>query len=73
MKHINEITPRRVPKLDLQVLLPGYADRLAYRLGLIKTDGDFTAVREAHKIKEKALAVPLNENWSKAIRVGTAP
>ncbi len=69
VKHINEITPRRVPKLDLRVLLPGYADRLAYRLGLIKAGGNFAAVREAHKIKAKALAAPLDENWSRAIRI----
>ncbi len=68
VKHMNEITPRRVPKLDLRILLPGYADRLAYRLGLIKADGNFAAVREAHKINAKALAAPLDENWSKAIR-----
>ena len=40
---------------------------------VLKADGDFTAVREAHKIKAKALAVPLDENWSKAIRAGPAP
>lgn len=39
---------------------------------VLKADGDFTAVREAHKIKSKALAVPLDENWSKAIRAGPA-
>ena len=68
VKHINEVTPRRVPKLDLRVLLPGYADRLAYRLGLIRGGGDFAAVRDAHKINARALAAPLDENWSKAIR-----
>ena len=68
IKHINKITPHRAPRLDLRILFPGYADRLAYRLGLIRSDMDFPSVREAHKIKAKALAAPLDDHWSRAIR-----
>ena len=33
----NELVPGRVP-YDYRVLLPGYSDKLAYDLGLLKTD-----------------------------------
>jgi hypothetical protein len=46
--HINRMKPGRVP-LDVGVLLPGYADRLAYDLGLLDTELSFQQTkREAH-------------------------
>ncbi len=43
--HINHLKPDRVP-YDYRVLLPGYADRLAYDLGLIEHDGTFEQTKE---------------------------
>ena len=40
--HINHLKPDRVP-YDYRVLLPGYADRLAYDLELIEPEGIFRA------------------------------
>ena len=45
---INRMKPGRVP-LDVGVLLPGYADRLAYDLGLLETEVSFEQTkRKAH-------------------------
>lgn len=46
--HINRIMPGRVP-FDLGVVLPGYADRLAYEQGLLDSDTTFEKTRrDAH-------------------------
>ncbi|MBA4015676.1 MAG: hypothetical protein C0483_00665 [Pirellula sp.] len=65
--HVNQITPGRVP-YDYRVLLPGYSDRLAYDLGLLKTDLTFDETRAAARITETAYKAREAPDFSQAIR-----
>lgn len=65
--HVNQITPGRVP-YDYRVLLPGYSDRLAYDLGLLKTDLTFDETRAAARITETAYQAREAPDFSQAIR-----
>ena len=69
VSHLNKITPKNVP-LDYRVLLPGYSDRLAYELKLIKTDLSFEEAREKFKINERAEKYADSPDFSKMIRIG---
>jgi hypothetical protein len=53
--HVNHIWPGTVP-LAREVVLPGNADRLAHRLGLIDCELPFAACRERHRINARSLA-----------------
>ena len=50
--HVNRITPRRIP-MSWRILLPGYADRLAYDVGMIDTDLPFQQARERWRINDR--------------------
>ena len=67
VRHINTITPGRVP-LDFRILLPGYSAKLAHRLGMIAGDGAFSVIKEQHRITDRVNAAPLDETFSTAIR-----
>jgi len=68
--HINTVTPGRVP-MDIRILLPGYSPKLAHRLGMIAGDGPFSAIKERHRINDRAEAAPLDETFSAVIREGS--
>lgn len=53
VQHINTIAPGRVP-FDYRVLLPGYADELAYELKLIDNSLPFEEVKRRAKVNELA-------------------
>jgi hypothetical protein len=65
--HVNRISPNRVP-YGLQVLLPGYSDRLAYDLGLLATSAPFPYARQQARVNELAYRAGADENFSTAIR-----
>lgn len=65
--HVNSLSPRRVP-FSLKRLLPGYADRLAYSLGLIDTDLPFEQARSRFRINERALEYGESPEFSIRIR-----
>jgi len=67
MRHVNAIRPKRIP-LRMAVLLPGYADRFAYELGLIDTDLSFEEARQRFHINEKAQEFALDPEFSRKIR-----
>lgn len=67
MRHVNAIAPKRIP-LRREVLLPGYADRLAYELGLIDTDLSFENARKRFHINEKARRFAEDPEFSRKIR-----
>jgi hypothetical protein len=67
VRHINNISPRRIP-FSLKVLAPGYSDRLAYDLGLIKTNMSFEDTREYYRINDKALIFADDPDFSRKIR-----
>ncbi|MES0490455.1 MAG: DUF4105 domain-containing protein [Leptospirales bacterium] len=67
VSHINDITAGRVP-FSYKVLLPGYSDELAYKLGLIDTNLPFKKIREYYKINDQALKYADSEDFSIKIR-----
>lgn len=67
VRHINAIAPRRVPR-SFKVLLPAYADDLAYDLGLLDTELPRDAFREAHLINDLAETWADSADFSRGIR-----
>ena len=65
--HINELAPGQVPH-DYRVLLPGFADQLAYELGLIDNTRTFAEVRTAAHINDRALRYKDSPDFSARIR-----
>lgn len=71
--HVNAIAPGTI-RLDPRTILPGFADRVAYEQGLIDSTLPLERVREVFRIdREAAARVPLDENFSRAIRAGRLP
>ncbi len=68
MKHVNAITPNRIP-FNYKVLLPGYTDELAFELDLIDTDLSLEEAKEVFLINERAERYGDSEEFSKLIRV----
>jgi len=66
-RHVNTISPRRVP-WSYKVVLPAFADELAYDLGLIDTSRPFAETRRRALINERALAHDDDPRFSLAIR-----
>jgi hypothetical protein len=67
VRHINKLAPQRIP-YDYRVLLPGYADSLAYELGLIDNSIPFDEVRRRAVISDRILAHKANPRFSQLIR-----
>lgn len=65
--HVNRVRPGRVP-LDVGVLLPGYADRLAYDLGLLDTQLPFEKLKSQAKIDRVASRYAEDPDFSRRIR-----
>jgi len=66
-RHINHLKPDRVP-YDYRVLLPGYADRLAYDLDLIEHNGTFEQTKESAQINYQAYLYRDDPDFSQKIR-----
>jgi hypothetical protein len=67
VRHINQLAPGHVP-FDYRVLLPGFADSLAYDLGLIDNSRPFSEVRRAARINDLALRYRDDPHFSQRIR-----
>lgn len=65
--HVNVVSPRRVP-FSLRTRMAGYADLLAYELGLIDTDAPLEELRRRHHINEAAAAHRDAPSFSRGIR-----
>lgn len=68
VKHINTVSPSKVPFYDLRILFPANSDILAYELGLIDTDLSFEEARKKFYINERAMKYADDENFSVRIR-----
>jgi hypothetical protein len=68
VRHVNEVAPRRVSPWSPRVLLPAYADRLAYELGLIDTALPFAEARRRFRVDERARRHGDAPGFSRAIR-----
>jgi len=69
VRHVSSLVPGRVP-FSYRWLLPGYADRLAYDLGLIDTDVAYDSLRVRFRITDAARAVGDGAGFSARIRAG---
>ncbi len=67
VQHVNRVFPSRVP-MHIGVLLPGYADRLAYDLGLLEGDETFRQLRERAHVNEAANRYVRTPDFSDRIR-----
>jgi hypothetical protein len=65
--HVNRIQPGRVP-LNVGMLLPGYADRLAYDLGLLDTQLPFEKLKRQARIDRVASRYADEADFSQRIR-----
>lgn len=65
--HVNRVQPGRVP-LNVGTLLPGYADRLAYDLGLLDTQLPFEKLKRQAKIDRVAARYAEEADFSQRIR-----
>jgi len=68
VRHINKITPDKIPLLSISILFPENSDELAYKLGLIDTDLTFEKSREKFLINERAMKYADDPNFSLKIR-----
>jgi hypothetical protein len=67
VSHINNVSPGRVP-YTYQVLFPGYSDRLAYDMGLIKNDKPFEQIKDEARVNKLAYIYRDREDFSALIR-----
>jgi hypothetical protein len=68
VRHINEIADEKINH-SYKILLPGYSDKLAYRLGLIDTNLPLEKIREHFHINARALKYAESPDFSKMIRL----
>jgi hypothetical protein len=67
VRHINTLAPGSIPS-DYRILLPGFADQLAYDLGLIDNSRPFAEVRKRARINDLALRYKDDPQFSQRIR-----
>ena len=67
VRHINKLAPDRIP-YDYRVLLPGYADSLAYDLGLIDNTLPFDETRRRAVVSDRILQYKSDPQFSQRIR-----
>jgi hypothetical protein len=65
--HVNHIVPRAVPH-GIKTILPGYADDVAYSLGLIDNAIPLEQARQRFKVNERAVRFAADSNFSRRIR-----
>lgn len=70
VRHVDTLVPGRVPRWSYKVLLPAFADKLAYDLSLIDTSRAFEEVRRAAFINPVAQAANEDPAFSRRIRAG---
>ncbi|MGH7646451.1 MAG: DUF4105 domain-containing protein [Gemmatimonadales bacterium] len=72
VRHVNRLVPGRVP-FSLRWMFPGYADRLAYDLGLLEAALPYDSIRPRFRINERALRYGNEPDFSVRIRQGITP
>lgn len=68
VQHINKLRPDRISLYDPRILLPGYADNLAYDLGLLDKSKPFEQLREEARINALANRYADRKDFSELIR-----
>jgi hypothetical protein len=67
VNHINKLWPNRIA-YNVQLVLPGYSDRVAFALGLLDTDKSFEETRAAARVNRLAYEYRNSARFSAAIR-----
>ena len=65
--HVNHIVPRAVPH-GIDTILPGYADEVAYSLGLIDNSISLDAARRRFRVNDEARRFVKDPDFSRRIR-----
>ena len=68
--HVNHIVPHAVPH-GFKTILPGYADEVAYSLGLIDNSMTLEEARRRFKVNDQAKRYATAADFSQRIRAGT--
>lgn len=68
--HVNNIAPRRVPR-GIKTILPGYADEVAYSLGLIDNALTLDEARRRFRVNDRAKQFANDARFSARIREAT--
>jgi hypothetical protein len=68
--HVNHIVPRAVPH-GIKTILPGYADDVAYSLGLIDNSISLDEARRRFRVNEQASRFASDPSFSRRIRSTT--
>jgi hypothetical protein len=68
VRHLNEVSDRRVPWWNPRVLFPGYSDRLAHTLGLIDSHRSVETERDSFEIGSVARSAIDDPDFSRRIR-----
>lgn len=67
VRHVNRVAPKRIP-YGPRILLPGYADALAYDLGLLATELPLEQARRRYHVNERAKRYTGRPDFSLRIR-----
>ena len=70
LDHANQVSDRKI-RWGREVLLPGYADELAMRLGLLNATGTIEDVRARFLINQRARQFANAPDFSSRIRAAT--
>lgn len=68
VRHVNTVVPGRVSLFSLGVIFPGWADTLAYRIGLIDTNLPFEGAQKHFLVNERVLRYVDSPEFSQHIR-----
>jgi len=68
VRHLHEVSEARIRWWDPRLLLPGFSDRLAHRLGLIDSHRILESSRESFEISERIRAAIDDPEFSALIR-----
>ena len=69
--HVNHIVPRAVPH-GIKTILPGYADEVAYSLGLIDNAISLEDARRRFRVNDQARRFVTAPDFSRRIRVNAS-
>lgn len=67
LRHVNRVSPRPI-RFGPRILLPGYSDEVAHRLGLIDTELPLDAARERFRVNDRVRQYVDRHDFSAAIR-----
>lgn len=72
LRHVNEVRTHKISALDWRIVFPGYADELAWDLGLMQMGGTLDEARTRYLINERSAFEPMLDGatWSRKIREG---